>query len=494
MINPLKLDLRNLAQFKRPPGASLLGLAFDGSRLEGVAVRRTNGAAEIKQTFAASLSLDLLTNEPELVGREIRKHLDAAGVRERRCAVCVPLDWAFTQQVKLPDLPEADLQSLLQLEAERGFPCGLETLLLATSRFQAPGGERYATLVAIPRHHLARLEAVLQAAQLRPVSFSLGIAALQPAGQQAPAGVLALAAGENSLSLQISCGGGVAVLRTVEGAFELEGGEKRLQADQVARETRITLGQLPADVRAAVRQLRVFGGGDTAEELAEQLAARVDSLGLQAEQVKSYPSDQFGIELPADTAVSPALSLALRLLAGQAAELEFLPPKISRWRQFAARYSSRKLAWVGAGAGAVALVIALAFLVQQAQLTYWRSKWKAIGARVTEIENMQQQTRRFRPWFDESCRSLSILRRLTEAFPEDGAVAAKTVEIRETAEPRGGVTVTCSGTARDYPALLRTKEQLAKAKEAAEVHLQDTRGQSPMQFTFNFQWRERGSP
>jgi len=493
MSNPFKLDLRSLAHFKRPPVASLLGLAFDGSRLEGVAVRRSNGAAEVKQSFTAPLSLDLLTNEPELVGREIRKHLDAAGVRERHCVVCVPLDWAFTQQVKLPELPEADLNSLLQLEAERGFPCGLETLLLATSRFEAPGGERYATLVAIPRHHLSRLEAVLRAAQLRPVSFSLGIAALQRAGQQPAAGVLALTAGENSVSLQISCGGGVAVLRTVEGAFELEGGEKRLLVDQVARETRITLGQLPPNVRETVRQLRVFGRSDAAEELAEQLAAREELLGLQAEQVKTYPGEECGFKLPADTPVSPAMSLALRRLSGQAAELEFLPPKVSRWQQLTARYSSRKLVWAGAGAGAVALLIALAFLVQQAQLGYWRSQWKAIRPRVTELENMQRQVRRVRPWFDESCRTLSILRRLTEAFPEDGVVSAEKVEIREMADVRGGAAITCSGKARDFPALLRIKEQLGKSKEATDVFLDQTRGQSPMQFTLKFQWRERGS-
>ena len=75
---------------KRRAPSSLLGLTLDASRLEGVVVRRANGSLQVNQRVAAALSLDPLTNEPELVGREILNHLEAAGVRERRCVVAVP--------------------------------------------------------------------------------------------------------------------------------------------------------------------------------------------------------------------------------------------------------------------------------------------------------------------------------------------------------------------------------------------------------------------
>jgi hypothetical protein len=481
------INLRNINLFKRQHGASLLGLAFDGTRLEGVVVRRTNGSVDVKQSFSVSLSLDLLTDDPELVGREIRKHLDAEGVRERWCTVCVPLTWALTLAVKLPDLPEADLSSFLQIEAERGFPYSPDSLMLSPSRYHTPGGESYATLVAIPRDHLSRLEAVLKAAQLRPVSFSLGIVALQHPPTEASNGVLALAPGENSVGLQVSCDGGVVVMRTVEGAFELEGGEKQIQADRVAREARITLGQLPSDVRDSVRRLRVFGRSDTADELTEQLRSRVESMGIKVEQVREYAPGEFSVELPADVAVSPALSLAVRHLTKGGAGMEFLPPKISAWKQITTRYASGKLAWAGGAAGAVVLVVAIAFLVQQWQLWRWGSKWGAMKKQVTEVDKMQQQIKRFRPWFDDSYRSLSILRRLTESFPEDGTVSAKTIEIRSPA------TVTCIGTARDYQALLRTLEKLRTVKEISSVQVETIRGKAPMQFTFNFQWGERSS-
>ena len=163
---------------RRKKLTSLLGLVFDGSRLDGVVLRRTNGSLQLQQSFSATLSLDPLTAAPELVGREIRNQLDAAGVRERRCVVGVPLKWMLTAQTELPPLPEADAASLLQLEAERGFPCDVTTLRLAHSRCPLPDGKQHVTLAGILNSQLTSLEQVLAAAKLKPVSFSPGISAL----------------------------------------------------------------------------------------------------------------------------------------------------------------------------------------------------------------------------------------------------------------------------------------------------------------------------
>ena len=84
---------------------TLLGLTLDGSRLDGVVLKRTNGSLAVLQNFSATLALDPLTAAPDLVGREIRNQLDAAGVRERDCIVGVPLKWVLTAQTELPPLP-----------------------------------------------------------------------------------------------------------------------------------------------------------------------------------------------------------------------------------------------------------------------------------------------------------------------------------------------------------------------------------------------------
>ena len=104
--------------------------------------------------------------------------------------------------MKLPELPEADLESYLEIEAERNFPYAPNALLLARSNFHTPNGDAYATLIAVPRNHVTRLETALRAAQLRPMSFSLGVSALQPPDAESSDGIIALVPGENTISLQ----------------------------------------------------------------------------------------------------------------------------------------------------------------------------------------------------------------------------------------------------------------------------------------------------
>jgi hypothetical protein len=482
MINLTMIDL-----LKRQRRSGVLGLALDGSRLEGIVLRRTNGALQAQQSFSVSLSLDPLTNDPELVGREIRNHLDAAGVRERQCIVGLPLKWALTAHIEVPTLPEADVADFLQIEAERGFPCDVQTLHVVLSRFQSPSGKEHATLVGIPKNHLTRLEQVLRAAKLKPVSFSLGIMALQPAGAEASNGVMAFAIGESHVGLQVTAGGGLAALRALEGALEVEGSQRVLHADLVAREARITLGQLPAELRESVRRIRVFGPRDLAQQLVDEMELRLDAAGLKVEPVGRYAAGEFGIQLPLNASVSPAFSLAASRLAGRRPVFEFLLPKVTPFQQMAARYSSGKLRMALSAAAAVALVGGGLFFFQQCQLWRLESQWKKMQPTVRQLEGLQEQIRQYRPWFDETVRGLTILRHLTEAFPEDGTVTAKTVEIRDLD------TVTCTGIARNYQALLKTVEKLRTVPQIPDVNLGPTRGQPPaLQFTFNFQWSEGG--
>src|SRR5260370_34292038 len=287
---------------------SLLGLALDGSRLEGVVLRRTNGSLALQQSFSADLSLDPLTADAGLVGREIRNHLDAAGVRENRCIVGLPLKWALTTNIELPELPEEDVASFLQIEAERSFPCDPQTLMVCTTRCRPAVGKQEATLVGIPKTHVSRLEEVLRAARLKAVSFSLGITALEPA--EAGEGVLSLVVGEGQVGLQITCGGGVAALRALEGALEMPGRQWVLHPDLLARGAPNTPGPLPAELREAVKRIHVYGPQNLAQQLADERELRLEPMGLKVERVPRYSPGRFGRQLPPDPAAPPSLSPA----------------------------------------------------------------------------------------------------------------------------------------------------------------------------------------
>ncbi|MEI7732090.1 MAG: hypothetical protein WCO56_21125 [Verrucomicrobiota bacterium] len=468
--------------FKAKPPTSLLGLTLDGSRLEGVVLRRTNGTVQWHQAFSATLSLDPLTADPELVGREIKNLLDSAGVRERACVVGLPLKWALVAHAKLPELSEADAAGFIQMEAERGFPCDVTTLLLGVSRYQTAAGEKHATVIGMPLNHLNALDQGLRAAKLQPVSFSLGITALQPVAADAAHGVLALTIGETNVGLLVTGGGGVAALRTLEGTLENEGGQREINVELVAREVRITLGQLPAEIREAVRRVKIFGPRELAEELAAELQRRFGLAGLTVERVAVSAPTAPGTNIPPEAAISAAFSLAALRLVGRGAALEFLPPRITAWRRFLGRYSSTSLHRAAGIAGAVALLVLGVVLVQYWQLWRLQSRWTEIEPKVRQLDGAQQKIRQYRPWFDDSLRTLSILKQLSEAFPEDGVVTMKTLEIRDQNH------VTCSGIARDNQALLRTIEKLHQVKMVSDLKVDQIRGKTPMLFTFDFHW------
>jgi len=482
----MKPDLKFIFPKRKTP-ATLLGLVFDGSKLDGVVLRRANGALQPLQSFSVALTLDPLAAAPELAGREIRNQLDAAGVRVRDCIVGVPLKWVLTAHTELPPLPEADAASLLQMEAERGFSSDAATLQIANSRTPLAADKKYILFAGIPNTQIRALESVLAAAKLKPVSFALGISALQSPGDEKSNGVLALAIGENNVGLQITAGGGIAALRALDGTVENENGRRALQAGVVTREARVTLGQLPAELREAVKRIRIFGPHELAQPLADEMELRFEPLGLKVELVSAFAPDEFAAALPSGTAVSAAFSLAARALTEPEPPLEFLPPKPSVIEQLVTKYSSGRLGTTGAVAAGVAAIVILLFLFQQFQLWRLRAQWSHMQARVTDLQNIGNNISQYRPWYDDSFRSLTILRQLTLAFPEDGEVTAKTIEIHD------GSMVNCSGTARDNLALLAMLAKLRAADGVSELKVDQIRGKAPMQFTIDFQYGNGGA-
>jgi hypothetical protein len=474
MNNVLKINFG-----KRKRLTSVLGLSLDGSRLDGVVLRRTNGSLQLQQTFSATLSLDPLTAAPELVGREIRNHLEAAGVRERRCIVGVPLKWVLATCTELPPMPDADAVSLLQLEAERGFHSDVSTLQLGDSRCSLAGDKKYVTLAGVSKTQIEPLIQVLAAAKLKPVSFSLGLTALQPPGAD---GVLTLVVGESNVGLQITCKGGIAALRTFEGAVKNEGARRELEAHLIAREARITLGQLPTELRAVINRIRIFGPRELARQLEDEMELGFGPMGLSVEVVEKYAPGEFGVELPINAPVSAAFCLAARRLADQPQPFEFLPPKLTVLEQFAAKYASGKFRSAGMTVGAVVGLILLLFLYQEIELISLRSQWNGISSKVNDLTAIQSKIQEYQPWYDTSYHVLAILKQLTLSFPQDGSVTMKSIEIHN------GNAVVCTGTANDNTSWLNTYAKLQSAPGLNNLTIEQVRAGSPMQFTFDFQW------
>ena len=467
--------------FQRRGADALVVLSFDSGRLHATVARKVGESLPGGPSVALSFSVSLETGDPETLAQELRQQLEGAGIRERACVVSLPPEWIFTRLTALPDLSEEDRRSFLELDAERGFPFAPEELVLTRCYFGS-GIRAQALQLAVLRSKVERLDSWLRRARLNPLSFSVsGLAWARAAANRSP-GSIRLWIQPESAVLIVDSVSGLAAVRYLGSEARVSGDTPRWQPEKLAREIRVTLGQLAPELRSEVHSFAVIGNEVEARTLAEELAPLLIAFGLKPEATGRTPGCH-----PVSPA-SMARSVATQLWSGADTSIEFLPPRISNWQKVTSRYSARKLAYIGGAVGGLAAIAVIAIGLQEYQLHRLKSQWSTMSARVHDLEQTEQNIRKYRPWYDNSVRTLRILRRLTEAFPEDGSVTAKTLEIHDP-----GV-VNCSGTARDQTALLKLLDSLRSSKDVTEVQVDQLRGKSPLQFSFNLHWEGASQP
>jgi hypothetical protein len=461
-------------KFKNRPN-SVLGLTLSDGQFRAVQVARSKDAVKVVHSASAALSTDLMNPKPELVGREIRGYLDAAKIHEHACVVEVPADWVMSLRTKIPALSPEDLDSLLQIEAEKGFPYDVEQLQITRSLQRSADGD-HVTQLAVRKDRLDHLSAVLKAARLRPVSFPLGLPALQGTIAAPGKGSITVAVGQNGATLLVSAGGGISAFRTCEATNASEVGGNLANGDAVSRELRVTFEQVPADLRRDLQELSLSGEAGLVNRLADNLRDWSKTTGLEVRTGISPDG------LPGDRI---AEAIAANWLETTGHTIDFLPVRPGRWSLLVARYNSKRLATVGLAVGGAVALLLLAFGWQEFRLQLLRSEWGGMQAQVATLTGIQDRIRDYRPWYDRSFPDLRILARVTQCFPENGSVTARTFDIHHVANV---TTVDITGTARDNRALLRTQDQLRKAKEIQGLKVESISGKIPAQFTFTFRW------
>ncbi|MBM3901844.1 MAG: hypothetical protein FJ379_07125 [Verrucomicrobia bacterium] len=475
------IDTQKLIQRLRRPPSSVLALSMEGRHVAAAVLRQSKGTIEVATRHVGTLPMEVDPNNGPAVGKALRTLLDSASIRERQCVWALPCSEVLTTQTLVPAIDEADIDSLLQLEAEKGFHGDVSTSRVADSRCRLPDGQRWVILATISPAHHEILRQVMEAARLKCLGLSPAITDLVAAPTSTAAGSLdlALSPATGSLHLQVTADGGIAALRSLDRAIDTSTTPASVRPEAVAREIRITLGQLPEVLVGSIRHLRLHGPAETLPTLATALTARFADSGMA---VESLPSPQDSVALEA------VVQAGRRLLEGRPAGLEFLPPTPSALEQFLSRHTEGRLRLTWSLGMAAAALVGLFFLVQQIQLGLLESRWAGMSAKVRRLETLQQKIRQFRPWAPESPRALQILEGLTQAFPETGSVTARSIEIRQAGD------IVCTGTASESASLLRMLEKLQALPSVSALHSEQIRGKSPLQFQVNFRWEEAGQP
>ncbi len=461
---------------KRVQARSALALTLAAEQVLVALVRRSgDGEGSVVAINPVAIGADDVYRHPERAGAMLAEALDAAGVREKRCAVAVPPGWVLTASTELPEVGTEDLRGYLELRAEREFSVPPGELRLGYCPYTLPDGTRRATLAALPSKRLEAVEAFLVAAGgRRAVSVSLAI----DGGLLDAQSTLRLVSDGGRTEVVVTAGGGVAALRSLPGPVmgrqpsDGETGEVVHAFDPAAfsREVRITLGRLPSAVQEQVRVVYFSGAREAAALVRAEAGERLRSMGLDL-----APEDEDAHAVPA------AQEAAAIFLRREAVPFEFIVPLPRPWEIWLRRFNTPRGRRIAAAVLAVIFLPLFVFFIRSQQESSLAAEWRGMDANVADLDALQQQIRRFHPWFDRTPTTVQLLESLFAGFPEAGDVWAKSIVVK-------GATVTCTGFARDQGALSALRERLRTRPDVSELHTQQVRGENPVQFTLVYHW------
>lgn len=460
----MKLELAVLK--KRFQVRTVLAVTLESGRIAVNLVRREENTSRVMSAFTLPIGAEAVLADPERAGQRLAAELESAGIRERRCVVCIPAGWAMTTSTDVPGVAADDLRAFLELRAEREFPVPVADLRLAHCAYALPDGKACATIAAVPAKRMEAIERMLATAECRAVSVSLGLDGCLPRGGMPTA--LHFLANGNHVDVVIAAGGGIAAVRSLPAPANAE--TAAFDALGFSREIRITLGRLPEALRQEVREARFSGATASAETLCTEMRPHLQRMGIDSRLEGAAGGE------PA------ALEAAGEHLGQRPVAFEFLTPEVNRWQLMARQFDDRRRRWLAIAAVAALVLPILIFIVRSRMESGLTAEWKGMSGKVTAVEKLQTRIRLFRPWFDPAPQTLQILEALDSAFPEQGDVWAKSVQVSD------GAKINCVLFARNQAAMLAFLTRLRAHKDVSSVQVQTQRGENPIQFSMTYRW------
>jgi len=464
----MKLDLNQLK--KRLRARSALAISLESTRLAVKLVRGDDNDTLPEPSFSIPLGAEDILKDPEKAGQQLIAALGAAGIRERQCVVCVPPGWALTASTDLPEVGAEDLRGYLELRAEREFSIPAADLRLGYCAYDLPNGQRRATLAALSSKKIEAVEKMLEIAHRRASSISL---ALDKCLSQ-PRAMLHFLTNGNHTDVVVTAGGGIAGLRSLPGP--MTSGDTVFDPVAFCRDVRITLGRLPEAVRQQIRNAAF--SGPSAEKLCVQTRYDLLRMGIESPECKFAPATADS----STEAVGAAAETARRKLREQPIAFEFVVPEAKRWQALFDRVDTTRRRRLLIGAGALLLLPLLLLFIRSEIESHLQGQWDAMAQNAGELDALQKQIHQYQPWFEPTPQGLQVMQSLVSAFPEQGDVWAKSIQVSETHK------VTCTGFARNQPALMELMQRMRARPDITALQVQQIRGENPIQFAVIYQW------
>jgi len=425
---------------------------------------RVNGA---NAPLSVPLAVNPLADEPQVLAQELRERLQPLGRLPRRVIVGVPLNRVLVSAVHIPEMPGEEVPGFLRLQAEREFLLPPEDLRLGVS-VAAPGqGSGNAVLAALEGRQYANLERGLRLVGFREILAMPAAAAAAGDGT-----AVRLLAGTDGVDLVATLNGRVVfVRRLAAGTGDPTTTDAALPA--LIGDLRISLRQLPDDVRVGASTIEVIGHAESVDGLVAALS--------QAHVSGSWPLQ--AVRAEHSVASFLCAQTARRLAAGRDPDLVMVPVPLAHQANGLTRWR-RPLAVAGGVAAGVVLIVAALALCQSRQLSSLRADWQSLSPRAETVRQVIDTARSRQAWFSDQAVTLDLLRAITLAFPERGVVWATRIEIT------GRRQAVVAGNALNREDWLRTLEALRQTAGVRDLRVTQARetadGKSPMTFALTF--------
>jgi Tfp pilus assembly protein PilN len=402
------------------------------------------------QVHRLTPSLRLTADDPELVGRELRQLMQQAGIPRRKAIVLLPSAWFQSLQVPLEGIPAEDQDSYVHLQAERFFGT-VDAHQFSHQIVTFPDGRAMALAIAFPSERMAAVTAALRVAGLPPLL--LAPLATFPAPPDGDGTVISLSS--NHLEVGIFVHGIPVAFRSLAAETSPE---------TLVRELRLTLS----------------GSGCTSRKLffnmpvQEPLSSLLRQSGFQQHT------------LPEPWDGSYAGAGAAMLCMQEKGTLPYSIQVAPAMNALGALLHSRRRLFTGLAvvAGLVALILLVA-IGRTGYCRYLEMKLAKQQPQVEKLETIRVATSRMSPWVRANPEMLMTLKRIIDAFPDEGTVWLERLDIRASNE------VFLTGSARNTTAWYSVQEKLSKTSGVEKFRMQQLRvGEkgAGLQFSVTFVW------
>ena len=455
----------------------ILALSFDDERLSAVRVDSTGAVNRL----TAPLSVDPLADDSQLAAQELRERLQPLGRPAHTVIVCLPLSRAMVTTVTLPELPEDAVQGFLLLQAEREFLLPPADLALGISRYATADGKRGALLAALPTRVYGNLQRTLRLVGIKRLLVTL-VAVPQPGSTPLAGPGAFLLLGPGTADFGVTAGGGLVLLRRLA-TNPPEATRNVFDVQALLSEVRMTLGQLPAEVRRNLHTIEIHGPATLAGTLAGKPVAGLPSGCWQLPAVAA--PEVAGT--PRDVLTERCEQAARCVLAGQPLTLALAPVLAAQATGFFRHWTRRQLVTAAVGPLLLFLIVAILVIVQHVQVATLRTRWQAMEPRTITVRGLIAEAKSRKPWMNDQPETLVLLRALTDAFPKRGTVWATRLEIRDRRD------VAVAGKAATREAWLQMLDTLRRMPGVTNLRVADARdtgdGRTPLTFALGFRWQ-----